>query len=119
MTVVRQHDQIDALPHLWLLQPVDDTSQLCISSANSAQASLRADATVMRGQIGVGKPQDGHPGLVHGKQVLKEDLGNIRQACLVRLTGSRDRAKSLDDGFCLSDGMTGRNALGREANPSE
>ena len=51
--------------------------------------------------------------------MLKEDLRDIRQARLVGLAGGWDRAKFLHDRFCLSDGMTGRDALGREGNAAE
>src|SRR5262244_1656387 len=40
MAMVRQDDQMNALPYPWLLHPVDDMSQLRVSSAYSAQASL-------------------------------------------------------------------------------
>src|SRR5262245_46541120 len=113
MAMVRQHDQINALLHPWLLHPVNDASELRVSSANGAQASLRANTAVVRGQIRVGKPQDGHPGLMYWKQVLEEDLRNVRQARLVGLASGWDGTKFLYNGFCLSGRMTGRDTLGR------
>jgi hypothetical protein len=56
---------------------------------------------------------------VHRKQVLKEDPRNIRQARLVGLASGGHRTKFLHNGFCLSNRMTGRDALCREANPPE
>src|SRR5262249_6970772 len=83
------------------------------------QAGIRANPTVMRRQIRVGKPQDSHAGLVYRKQVLEEGTRNVCQALLVGLPGGWHWAKFVYDGFRFRRGMAGRDTLGREPNPPQ